>query len=111
MYKTGRGQLKVRGRASIEETRQGKKHHHHGDPLHGQQADLDREHRQARPDKVLEGISDIRDESNREGIRILIELKRGIMPKVVLNNLFEHTQLETTFGAIMLAIDEASRKC
>ncbi len=55
---------------------------------------------------MLEGISDLRDESDKDGIRIVIELKRGAMPKVVLNNIYKHTQLQTTFGAIMLAIDD-----
>ena len=55
-------------------------------------------------EKVIEGISDIRDESDRDGVRVVIELKRGEVPDVVLNNLFKHTQLQTTFGVIMLAI-------
>ena len=55
-------------------------------------------------EKSLEGISDLRDESDREGMRIVIELKRGEVPEVVLNNLFKHTSLQTTFGVIMLAI-------
>jgi DNA gyrase subunit A len=60
--------------------------------------------------KVIEGITDMRDESNKDGIRIVIELKRGALPKVILNNLYKHTQLQTTFGAIMLAIDTAARR-
>jgi DNA gyrase subunit A len=55
-------------------------------------------------DKKLEGISDIRDESDKSGMRVVIELKRGEVPEVVLNNLYKHTQLQTTFGVIMLAI-------
>ena len=55
-------------------------------------------------EKVIEGISDLRDESDRDGMRIVIELKRGEVPEVVLNNLYKHTQLQTTFGIIMLAI-------
>jgi DNA gyrase subunit A len=60
-------------------------------------ADLARE-------KVIEGIADLRDESDRDGMRIVIELKRGEVPDVVLNNLYKHTPLQTTFGIIMLAI-------
>jgi DNA gyrase subunit A len=60
-------------------------------------ADLARE-------KVIEGISDLRDESDRDGMRIVVELKRGEVPEVVLNNLYKHTALQTTFGIIMLAI-------
>src|SRR5204863_785374 len=55
-------------------------------------------------DKRIEGISDIRDESDRDGIRVVIELKRGEVPEVVLNNLYQFTQMQTTFGIIFLAI-------
>ncbi len=55
-------------------------------------------------DKVLEGISDIRDESDRDGVRVVIELKKGEVPEVVLNNHYKHTQFQTTFGVITLAI-------
>jgi DNA gyrase subunit A len=55
-------------------------------------------------DKVVEGISDLRDESDRDGMRIVIELKRGEVPEVILNNLYKHTALQTSFGIIMLAI-------
>ena len=55
-------------------------------------------------EKTIEGISDLRDESDRDGMRIVIELKRGEVPEVVLNNLYKHTQLQMSFGIIMLAI-------
>ena len=55
-------------------------------------------------DKKIEGISDLRDESDRDGMRIVIELKRGEIPLIILNNLYKHTQLQTTFGVIMLAL-------
>ena len=55
-------------------------------------------------DKKIEGISDLRDESDRDGVRVVIEIKRGDIPLVVLNNLYKHTQLQTTFGVIMLAL-------
>jgi DNA gyrase subunit A len=55
-------------------------------------------------DKTIEGISDLRDESDREGMRIVVELKRGEVPEVVLNNLYKHTPLQSSFGIIMLAI-------
>jgi DNA gyrase subunit A len=106
MYKTGRGQIKVRGRAGIEEGKQGKETIVVSEiPYTINKAALIENMAQLVQDKTLEGISDIRDESNKNGIRIVIDLKRGVPPKVILNNLFEHTQLETTFGAIMLAID------
>src|SRR5436309_13993315 len=55
-------------------------------------------------EKAIEGISDLRDESDRDGMRIVIELKRGEVPEVILNNLYKHTQLQLSFGIIMLAI-------
>jgi DNA gyrase subunit A len=55
-------------------------------------------------DKIIEGISDLRDESDRDGMRIVVELKRGETPEVVLNNLYKHTPLQSSFGIIMLAI-------
>src|SRR5437899_8584722 len=55
-------------------------------------------------DKTIEGISDLRDESDREGMRIVVELKRGEVPEVILNNLYKHTPLQSSFGIIMLAI-------
>ena len=55
-------------------------------------------------EKTIEGISDIRDESDRDGMRIVIDLKRGEVGDVVLNNLYKHTQLQSSFGIIMLAI-------
>jgi DNA gyrase subunit A len=55
-------------------------------------------------EKTLDGVSDLRDESDRDGMRIVVELKRGEVPEVVLNNLYKHTSLQTSFGVIMLAI-------
>src|SRR5213076_1569582 len=55
-------------------------------------------------EKTIEGISDLRDESDREGMRIVVELKRGELPEVILNNLYKHTPLQSSFGIIMLAI-------
>src|SRR5581483_11092199 len=55
-------------------------------------------------EKTIEGIADLRDESDRDGMRVVIELKRGEVPEVVLNNLYKHTQLQLAFGIILLAI-------
>ena len=55
-------------------------------------------------EKTIEGISELRDESDRDGIRVVVELKRGEIAQVILNNLYKHTQMETTFGIIMLAL-------
>ncbi len=63
-----------------------------------------RAHRRAGHEKKLEGISDIRDESDKSGMRVVIELKRGEVPEVVLNNLYKQTQLQDTFGMNMVAL-------
>jgi DNA gyrase subunit A len=105
-YMTGRGSITMRARSSVEESRKGDKqsiviteipYQINKARLIEKIADLARE-------KTIEGISDLRDESDRDGMRIVIELKRGEMPDVVLNNLYKHTPLQTTFGIIMLAI-------
>src|SRR5688500_9445600 len=105
-YKTGRGALTMRARAKVEESKKGDKvaivvteipYQVNKARLLEKIAELARE-------KTIEGISDLRDESDREGMRIVIELRRGEVPEVVLNNLYKHTQLQTTFGIIMLAI-------
>ncbi len=105
-YQTGRGSLTVRGRTTIEEIGKGDRqaivineipYQLNKTRLIEKIADLVR-------DKSLEGISDLRDESDREGIRIVVDLKRGEVPEVVLNNLYKQTPLQTTFGVIMLAI-------
>ncbi|WP_309890963.1 DNA gyrase subunit A [Archangium sp.] len=106
-YETGRGQITLRARTEIETSKKGDReaiivteipYQVNKARLIEKIADLVRE-------KKLEGISDIRDESDRHGMRIVIELKRDAMSAVVLNNLFTNTPLETTFGAVMLAID------
>lgn len=107
MYKKGRGQLRVRGRAEIEEDRQGKPVIIVSEiPYAVNKASLIENIAHLVQNKVIEGISDIRDESNKDGIRIVIELRRNAPGKVVLNKIYKHTQLQTTFGAIMLALDD-----
>jgi DNA gyrase subunit A len=107
MYETGRGHLKVRGHAGIEEGAQGKESIIISSlPYTVNKANLIENIAGLVNDKKLEGISDIRDESDKDGIRIVIEIKRGAVPKVILNNIYQHTQLESTFGVIMLAIDK-----
>ncbi len=106
MYLTGRGQIRVRAKAGIEENKQGKESIIVSEiPYTVNKASLIEQIASLVQEKVIDGITDIRDESDKNGIRIVIELKRGVVPKVVLNNLYKHTQLQTTFGAIMLAID------
>jgi DNA gyrase subunit A len=105
-YTTGRGAITLRAKATTEESKKGDKvsiviteipYQVNKKRLLESIADLVRE-------KTIEGISDLRDESDRDGMRIVIELKRGEVPEVILNNLYKHTQLQTTFGIIMLAI-------
>ena len=106
-YKTGRGRIIVRAKANIETLKNGRvniivtelPYQVNKSNLIEKIADLVRE-------KKLEDISDIRDESDRDGIRVVIELKRDSEPQVVLNNLYKHTQMQTTFGVIMLALVE-----
>jgi DNA gyrase subunit A len=111
MYKTGRGLLKVRGRAGIEEGKQGKESIVITEiPYVVNKSTLIENIARLVQEKIIDGISDVRDESNKDGIRIVIELKRGTVPKVILGNLYKHTQLQTTFGVILLAIDHGRPK-
>jgi len=103
---TGRGSLKIRGRIGIEEVKGGKERLIISEiPYNVNKATLIERMAQLVNEKKLDDISDIRDESNKDGIRVVIELKRDAIPKVVINNLFKYTQLEDTFGVIMLALD------
>ncbi len=111
MYKTGRGQMRVRGRAEIEETKQGREAIIITEiPYMVNKAKLIENIARLANEKKIDGISDIRDESNNQGIRIVIDLKRGAIPKVVLNNIYKQTQLQATFGAIMLALENGRPK-
>jgi len=105
-YKTGRGIVQMRARAAIETSKKGDKQQIVVTeiPYMTNKARLIEKIAEMVREKRLEGISDLRDESDREGIRIVIELKRGEVAEVVLNNLYRNTQLQTTFGIIFLAI-------
>ena len=105
-YKEGRGSVMMRARSTVEDSKKGDKlsivvteipYQVNKARLLEKIAELVRE-------KTIEGIADLRDESDRDGMRIVIELKRGEVPEVILNNLYKHTQLQTSFGIIMLAI-------
>ncbi len=105
-YATGRGRLTVRARAGIEPARGGKEYIVVTEiPYMVNKSTLLDTIAQLVNNKVITGISDLRDESDRDGMRIVIELKRGEIARVILNQLYKHTQLQTTFGAIMLALD------
>ncbi len=101
-YNTGRGLIKIRARVEIEE--QAKTILITELPYQVNKARLIEKIAELIRAKKVEGISDLRDESDREGIRIVLEVKRGEIPEVILNQLFKHTPMETTFGVIMLAI-------
>jgi DNA gyrase subunit A len=103
---TGRGSIMMRARSSIETNKKGDRisivfteipYQVNKAKLIERIADLVRE-------KTIEGISDLRDESDRDGMRIVVELKRAEVPEVILNNLYKHTPLQSSFGVIMLAI-------
>lgn len=106
VYKTGKGRILTRAKCEIEETKSGKfqiivselPYQVNKAKLVSRIADLVR-------DKKIEGISDLRDESDREGMRVVIELKKASRPKSVLNNLYKHTELQTSFPANMVALD------
>jgi DNA gyrase subunit A len=105
-YRTGRGAILMRARASIEQAKKGDKQAIIVTeiPYQVNKATLIKKIADLVGEKTIEGISDLRDESDREGMRIVIELKRGEVPEVILNNLYKHTQLQQSFGVIMLAI-------
>lgn len=104
-YLTGRGKVRVRGKIEIEELKNGKiniiikeiPYQLNKSTLIERIADLVKE-------KKVTGVSDLRDESDREGIRVVIELKKGEEPELVLNKLYKYTELRSTFGIIMLAL-------
>ena len=106
-YSTGRGKITLRARANIETQKNGRTSIIVSEiPYQTNKASIIEKIADLVHDGKIEGISDIRDESDREGMRIAIELKKDSYPKVVLNQLFAHTQLQVTFGIIMLALDE-----
>ena len=104
-YETGRGKIKMRARAHIETAKSGKDsivitevpYQTNKSNLVEKIADLVR-------DKKIIGITDLRDESDKDGIRVVIETKRDAVPEVILNQLYKHTQLQDTFGIILLAL-------
>ncbi len=104
-FKTGRGKILVRGRFTIEVDKKGKEAIIFTEiPYAVNKANLITRIAELVRDKVIDGISEVRDESDREGMRIVIELKRGAIAKVVLNQLFSHTALQSSFGVINLAL-------
>ncbi|RPJ74869.1 MAG: DNA gyrase subunit A, partial [Alphaproteobacteria bacterium] len=104
-YNTGRGIIKVRGRMHIEQTKKGKQQIIVSEiPYQVNKTTLIEKIVETVKDKRIEGISDLRDESDKSGMRIVVEVKREADPNIVVNQLFKHSQLESTFGVIMIAL-------
>lgn len=104
-YRTGRGKIRVRAVTSIEPMNNGKNRIIVTElPYMVNKAKLIEKMAELVKDKKIDGITDIRDESDRTGMRICIELRRDVNPNIVLNLLYKHTQLQDTFGVIMLAL-------
>ena len=104
-YETGRGIIKMRARAHIESAKSGKDSIIITElPYQVNKAKLIEKIADLVRDKKVEGISDLRDESDKDGIRVVIETKRDAVPEVILNLLYKHTQLQETFGIILLAL-------
>jgi len=104
-YTTGRGTITLRAKAHAEKLRGGREAIIISElPYQVNKASLIEKISELSRERKVEGISEIRDESNREGIRVVLELGRGEIPRIVLNQLYKHTQMQTTFGIIMLAL-------
>ena len=111
-YETGRGSITVRAKAHTETTKTGRNRLVFTEmPYQVNKGTLQEKIAQLVNEKRIEGISDLRDESNQKGIRLVIELKKDVIPQVVLNNLYKYTQLQTTFGVINLALVDGVPKC
>ena len=106
MFHTGRGSIIMRAKTSVEEIRKDRDAIIvHEIPYQVNKARLLERIAECVREKIIEGIGDLRDESDRDGVRIVIEIKRDAIPDVVLNQLFKHTPLQTSFGANMLALN------
>ena len=111
-YETGRGSITVRAKAHVESTKTGRNRLVFTEiPYQVNKGTLQEKIAQLVNEKRIEGISDMRDESTSKGIRLVIELKKGVIPQVVLNNLYKFTSLQTTFGVNNLALVGGVPKC
>jgi DNA gyrase subunit A len=109
-YRTGRGRIYVRARAEVEEDEKKQKIIVHEIPYQVNKARLIEKIAELVKDKKIEGISGLRDESDKDGMRIVIELKRGEVGEVILNNLYTQTQMQTVFGINMVALIDGQPK-
>src|SRR5215475_6966696 len=104
-YKTGRGSFTMRAKAAIEEVAKDRENIVITEiPYQVNKATLIKRIAELAQNKKIDGIADVRDESDREGMRIVVELKRGEESQLILNNLYKHTQMQESFGMILLAI-------
>ena len=111
-YETGRGSITVRAKAHVESTKTGRSRLVFTEiPYMVNNGTLQEKIASLVNEKRIEGISDMRDESTQKGLRLVIELKKGVIPQVVLNNLYKYTSLQTTFGANNLALVNGVPKC
>jgi DNA gyrase subunit A len=111
-YETGKGVIQLRARAIIERDRKGERENIVITelPYQTNKAKLIERIAELVQEKVIEGISNIRDESDREGLRVVVELKRNEVAEIILNQLYKHTQMQTSFGIILLAIHQNQPK-
>jgi DNA gyrase subunit A len=110
-YETGSGSIIIRSKASIEEMANGKHRIIITEiPYQVNKASMIENIGHLVHDKIIDGITDIRDESNKEGVRIVVELRKDVVAEVILNQLFKNTQLQTSFGIIMLVVDNGEPK-
>jgi DNA gyrase subunit A len=111
-YETGKGVIQLRARALVERDRKGERENIVVTelPYQTNKAKLIERIAELVQEKAIEGISNIRDESDREGMRVVVELKRNEVAEVILNQLYKHTQMQTSFGIILLAIHQNQPK-
>lgn len=110
-YETGTGSITLRSRTEIQEMANGKKRIVVSEiPYQVNKAQMVDDIGRLAREKVVEGITDIRDETNKEGIRVVIELRKDVVPEVVLNQLFKNTQLQVSYGIIMLSLVDGEPK-
>ena len=110
-YETGTGSITIRSKTEIQEMENGKKRIIVTEiPYQVNKAQMIEMIANLVKEKIIEGITDIRDESNKEGIRVVIELRRDVIPEVILNQLFKNTQLQVSYGIIMLCLDHGQPK-
>jgi len=111
-YESGKGVIQLRGRAIIERDRKGEREYIVVTelPYQTNKAKFIERIAELMQEKVIEGIANVRDESDREGMRVVIELRRNEVAEVILNQLYKHTQMQTSFGIILLAIHQNQPK-